>query len=69
MRFNCNFQHRGTGECKTIPVVLTAEQVRSVQATAGDAVLLAEAYALKHAYREAPKGFLHTEPPRAAVIS
>ncbi len=30
MRFNCSFQHRGTGERKTIPVALTAEQVKSV---------------------------------------
>ena len=69
MRFNCNFQHRDTGECKTIPVALTAEQVRSVQATAGDAALLAEAYALSHAYREVPMGFLHTDPPHLVVLS
>ncbi len=69
MKFSCNFQHRDTGECKTVPVALTAEQVKSVQAAAGDAVLLAEAYALSHAYREVPKGFLHTDPPRVVVLS
>ena len=71
MRFNCSFQHRDTGECKTVPVALTAEQVKSVEAisAAGDAAVLAEAYALNHAYREVPKGFLHTEPPRVVALS
>jgi hypothetical protein len=71
MRFNCDFQNPNTGECRTVPVALTAEQVRSVQAirAAGDAGLLAAAYALNHAYREVPKGFLHTEPPRVVVYS
>jgi hypothetical protein len=31
--------------------------------------LLAEAYALNHAYREVPDGFLHTEPPRLEMLS
>lgn len=69
MRFNCEFEHRETGEHKTVPVVLTAEQVASVEAAAGDAQLLAMAYALNHAYREVPRGFLHTEPPTPIQLS
>jgi hypothetical protein len=71
MRFECQFKHRDTGECKLIPVTLSANQVKSVEAirAAGDAGLLAEAMALNRAYREVPKGFLHTEPPRAVVAS
>ena len=71
MRFSCDFAHRTTGECKTIPVALTAEQVKSVEAicTADQATVLAMAYALNHAYRSAPKGFLHTKPPELIHLS
>lgn len=69
MRFSCEFEHRDTGEHRTVPVALTAEQVNSVNAAAGDAALLAMAYALNHAYREVPKGFLHTEPPKVVPVS
>jgi len=46
VRFNCEFEHRSTGEHKTIPVALTAEQVKSVEAIrgAGEADVLAMAY-------------------------
>jgi hypothetical protein len=66
VRFSCNFQNYDTGECKTIPVALTAQQVKSVEAVAAsgkDGLLYAQAYALQHAYREVPKGFIHSEPP------
>jgi hypothetical protein len=64
MRFSCEFEHPRTGEHKTVPVALTAEQIKSVEAIgASDATVLAMAYALNHAYREVPKGFLHTQPP------
>jgi hypothetical protein len=69
MRFNCEFEHLETGEHKTVPVVLTAEQVKSVEAAAGDAKLLAMAYALNRAYREVSRGFLHTEPPTPIQLS
>jgi hypothetical protein len=49
--------------------VLSVEQVKSVEAEAGDARLLAMAYALNAAYREVPKGFLHTEPPKVVSLS
>ena len=70
MRFSCEFEHRDTGEHKTIPVALTAEQVKSVEAIRAtcDAALLAMAYALNHAYREVPKRFLHTEPPKVVPV-
>jgi hypothetical protein len=72
MRYSCTFEHPYTGERKTVPVALSAEEVRSVdalRARGDDAVLFAEAYALNHAYREVPKGFLHTEPPKVAHLS
>ena len=70
MRFSCEFEHPRTGEHKTVPVALTAEQIQSVGAIgAGDATLLAQAYALNQAYREVPKGFLHTKPPEMIVLS
>jgi hypothetical protein len=72
MRYTCRFQHRKTGECKTVPVALTAEQVKSVQAIRArgdDAELFAFAYALQHAYREVPDGFLHIEPPTVVHLS
>jgi hypothetical protein len=65
MRFSCEFEHKDSGAHKTIPVALTAEQIKSVEAirAAGEADVLAMAYALNHAYREVPKGFLHSKPP------
>jgi hypothetical protein len=72
VRYNCDFEHRDTGEHKTIPVALTAEQVKSVEAIRGaadQATVLAMAYALNHAYREVPHGFLHTKPPELIHLS
>jgi hypothetical protein len=65
MRFSCEFEHRKTGERKTIMATLTAEEVRCVQGLTEHAEINAMAFALKHAYAEVPKGFLHTEPPTA----
>ena len=69
MRFSCSFQHPATGEHRTVPVALTAEQVKSVEAGGADATVLAMAYALNHAYREVPHGFLHTKPPELIHLS
>lgn len=67
MRFTCQFEHKDTGEQKAVVVALSAEEISSIDAIrAGgdDTELFAEAFALKHAYREVPDGFLHAEPPR-----
>ena len=63
MPFNCDFEHRATGECRTVLAVLTAAEVRSVQKLTEDAELQPQALALRHAYGEVPVGFLHSKPP------
>jgi hypothetical protein len=71
VKFNCEFEHRSTGARKTIVAALSAEQIKSVEAicTADQATVLAMAYALNHAYREVPHGFLHTKPPELIHLS
>jgi hypothetical protein len=72
MKFSCNFLNPDTDERKIIPVSLSAREVESVEAirAAGkDGNVYAQAYALRHAYREVPTGFLHTEPPKLAHVS
>jgi hypothetical protein len=63
MRYNCCFEHKDSGACKSVVAALTAEEVRSVESLTENADIVAMAYALRHAYREVPQGFLHTEPP------
>jgi hypothetical protein len=63
MRFSCDFAHRYTGECKQIISALSAAEVASIKALSKDADVVAMAMALRHAYAEAPKGFLHSKPP------
>jgi hypothetical protein len=69
MSFNCEFEHRDTGECKLILSTLSSEEVRSVKALTKDAELIAMAMALRHAYREVPTGFLHSKPPELIRLS
>ena len=65
MRFDCEFEHRETGERRTIAVQLTADEEHK----AGGADLYLFAYALRHAYGEAPAGFLHVQHGvRAAAV-
>jgi hypothetical protein len=63
MRYTCEFEHKDTGEFKTVVVALSAEEVRSVESLTDHADLHAQAYVLRHAYAEVPKGFLHSRPP------
>jgi hypothetical protein len=63
MRYNCEFEHKDTGECKTVIAALSAEEVRSVESLTDHADLYAFAYALRHAYAAVADGFLHTKPP------
>ena len=63
MRYRCEFEHMDTGELKTVVSALSAEEVRSVEMLTEHADIHAMAYALRHAYAEVPKGFLHSRPP------
>jgi hypothetical protein len=68
MRFNCEFEHQDTGECKTIVAALSLMECRSIESLrkhkgSETADVTAQAYALKRAYSEVPLGFRHTEPP------
>ncbi|OAF17854.1 hypothetical protein [Bradyrhizobium neotropicale] len=68
MRYSCHFLHEASDERRTIIAALTLAECLSVDslrkhkgATTADTV--AAAYALRHAYAELPKGFLHVSPP------
>jgi hypothetical protein len=72
MKFSCMFLNRDTDERKTVPVSLTAQEVKSVEAVRAvgkDADLYAQALALRHSYREVPRGFLHIQPPELQQAS
>jgi hypothetical protein len=74
MRFNCEFEHRDTGECKTIAASLSLTECQSIESLrkhkgSETADVTAAAYALRKAYREVPDGFFHTEPPKLAHVS
>jgi hypothetical protein len=69
MQYICNFLNPDTDERKTVTGALSAEEVRSVQSLTEHADMHAMAYALRHAYAEVPKGFLHTEPPELIRLS
>ena len=69
MRFSCEFEHRDTGECKTIVAALSLAECQSIESLrkhsgSETADLTAEAYALRKAYSEAPTGFRHSERPK-----
>ncbi len=74
MRFNCEFEHRDTGECKTIAASLSLAECQSIESLrkhkgSETADVTAAAYALRKAYSEVPDGFFHTEPPKLALVS
>jgi hypothetical protein len=74
MRFNCEFEHRDTGECRTIVAALSVAECESVESLrrhkgSETADLHAQAYALRRAHRELPDGFHHTEPPKLQHLS
>jgi hypothetical protein len=74
MRFNCEFEHRDTGECKTIAASLSVAECQSIESLrkhkgSETADVTAAAYALRKAYSEVPSGFLHTEMPKLARVS
>jgi hypothetical protein len=68
MRLKCEFRHLKTDDEKEIVVSLSGAECQSVESLrkhkgTETADLHAQAYALRHAYREVPDGFLHTNPP------
>jgi hypothetical protein len=74
MRFNCEFEHQHTGECKTIVASLSLAECQSIESLrkhkgSETADVTAEAYALRKAYSEVPDGFRHTEPPKPIHLS
>jgi hypothetical protein len=69
MKFNCSFLNPDTDERKTIVASLNDVECKSVESLrkhkgTETADIHAQAYALRHAYRELPKGFQHIEPPQ-----
>jgi hypothetical protein len=74
MRFNCEFEHQDTGECKTVSASLSLAECQSIEALrrhkgSETAKVTAEAYALRKAYAEVPTGFRHTEQPKQLQLS
>jgi len=69
MRFNCEFEHLDTGECKTVLSSLSPGEVKSIKALMENADVVAAAMALRHAYAEVPNGFRHTRPPEMILLS
>ncbi len=66
MRIECEFRNPATGETRLIAVQLTADEIDR----AGGRELYEQAYALRHAYREAPAGFYHVaRGVRAAAVN
>jgi hypothetical protein len=64
MRFECDFVSLDDQrQVMTIPVELTPDEVRVIRMLhrerASDVELTTHAYALKHAYAQAPEGFEH----------
>jgi hypothetical protein len=73
MRYSCLFSHR-SGATKSVIIALEAVEIRSIEALrklrgAAEADIVAQAYALRHAYREVSRGFKHSEPPTAVRAS
>jgi hypothetical protein len=66
--YRCQFLNTKTDQRLSVTAQLTDAEIKSVErlrAGNGDADLYAQACALRHAYREAGKGFQHIEPPTA----
>jgi hypothetical protein len=62
VKYSCEFMNVATDARMTVIAQLTGDEIKSVEslrARNGEADLFARAYALKHAYCQVPKGFLH----------
>jgi hypothetical protein len=62
MRFEIDFCDPDVDDWRTVIVTLSEREVAAAQA-ARDVDLYAMAYALRHAYREVPKGYRHVGAP------
>jgi hypothetical protein len=60
MKYTCDFVHPKTGVRRTIVVELDNELERQP-------AVVAKAYALQHAYRDMPRGFLHAAVERVTM--
>lgn len=75
MRLKCEFRHLTTDDEKEIVVTLNGAECQSVESLrkhkgTETADLHAQAYALRHAYREIPAdGWRHTKPPTFLAVS
>ena len=58
MKFECDFQNPKTRARRLVTIDLTPDEVAASRA-GEHPDLYAQAYALKHAYQETPRGFLH----------
>jgi hypothetical protein len=64
MKFECRFAHPDRRDEEiTIPVALTTGEIKTVRALRRDGdphvEVKVKAYALRHAYAQAPDGYLH----------
>lgn len=73
MRWECNFEHKDSGQVMSLQVKLDPDEMRAVDYVRAitkpelrdeQATLIAQSYALSHAYKQVPNGFLHSAPPR-----
>jgi hypothetical protein len=58
MKFQCDFQNPKSRARRLVTIDLTPDEVAASRA-AEDPDIYAQAYALQHAYRQVPAGFLH----------
>jgi formylmethanofuran dehydrogenase subunit B len=64
MKYTCDFVHPKTRERRTIVVDLNKTEVAAL---AHRHAVVGEAYALRHAYRRLPRGFLHDSVERVQL--
>jgi hypothetical protein len=64
MKYTCDFVHPKTRERRTIVVTLNETEVAELEQ---QPAVVGEAYALRHAYRDMPRGFLHEQVERVTM--
>jgi hypothetical protein len=64
MKYTCTFLHPKTRERRTIVVELNKTEVAALEQKHA---VVGEAYALRHAYRDMPRGFLHEQVERVRL--
>lgn len=74
MRFQCQFRNDQNGEVQSPVVELSVDEIKSVDKAGvergdGEALLLAQALALRAAYRQIGAGFQHVSAPDVVLPS